>query len=166
MASIFDVYDTPVEVTLLNTLEKLRIKAGTPAIDFLPYDPDVVAIYSNNELLSLQEGIDIEAQIQPVYKSDVKDSIGMLMDTLAFIIQAAAVHCFPGLTLELRYKIQRGMVFSYADLKLTNEDIETINREMQRLIDLNIPLRRVSISHNDACEEMKNIRHFKAYELL
>lgn len=126
----------------------------------------MVAIYSNNELLSLQEGIDIEAQIQPVYKSDVKDSIGMLMDTLSFIVQAAAVHCFPGLTLELRYKIQRGMYFSYSDLKLTNEDIETINSEMQRLINLNIPLRRVSISHQDACDEMKKIRHFKAYELL
>lgn len=53
MESIFDVYDTPVEVTLLNTQEKLKIKAGTPAIDFLPFDPNVVAIYSNNELLSL-----------------------------------------------------------------------------------------------------------------
>lgn len=166
MSSIFDIYDEPLNITLLNTKEQISIRAGTPAIEFLPFDPEVVAVYSNNELLSLQEGIDIESQIQPVKKSDLKESIGMLTDTLAFLVQAAAVHCFPGLTLELRYKIQRGMYFSYNDLKLTDDDIERLTEEINRLICLNIPLLRTTISHNDAIEEMKRIKHMKACELL
>ena len=86
MSSIFDIYDEPLNITLLNTKQQIQIHAGTPAIDFLPFDPEVVAVYSNNELLSLQEGIDIESQIQPVKKSDLKESIGMLTDTLAFLV--------------------------------------------------------------------------------
>ena len=51
--SIYDIYNEEIKVTIMPKNEVLSIKPGTPAIKFLPYSEDVIAVYSNNELLSL-----------------------------------------------------------------------------------------------------------------
>ncbi|CAL6004431.1 Uridine_kinase [Hexamita inflata] len=163
--SIYDIYDTNIQVKILTTNQTVEVKSGTPAIQFLPYDANVVAVLSNNELLSLQEPIDIQSQVQPVYKTD-KDAVPMLTDTLSFLVQSAAVHRFPGLTLHLKYKIQRGLFFQFTDMNCTSEDIQAIEKEINRLVELNLPLMRASLSHHDAAQEMKKIRHMVAYELI
>ena len=54
MSSIFDVYNEPVEITLLHKdNKKIKVPCGTPSIDILEKDPDIVAVLSNNEILSL-----------------------------------------------------------------------------------------------------------------
>ena len=79
-------------------------RQGTRAASLYAGRPEVVAVYSNNELLSLNERLDISCSVRPLLRSDAP-ALQMVCDTLCTLVHMASTVAFPGLSLKHRYDV-------------------------------------------------------------
>ncbi|KAH0570927.1 Uridine kinase [Spironucleus salmonicida] len=165
-SSIFDIYDKEkIDLYLIDEQKTIQVDQNTHAYNVLPRDPRIVAFYSNNEILSLNEKLDISSSIKPMYCDDLH-ALPMLQDTICLITHMASTLAYPGLTLKHRYNIGKALYFQYNEMACSKQDIKNIQKLMNDIVDAKIPIHREVVSFKDAIIQFKKFSQNQTVELL
>lgn len=131
-----------------------EIKKGTYASELLENfcgkEESVLAVKLNNKIYSLDQKIKYSCKIEPVF-INTKDGSNVYRRSLCLLLAAAAHNIFPGSKLLVGHSLGYGYYYTFADgKKICDEKIASIEKEMQRLVQQNLPIETETISYNEA----------------
>lgn len=118
---------------------------------FNPQGKNIVAIKVNNEICSLDAPICISAQVEPVF-SDTKEGSAVYRRSLCFVLAAAAHNIFPGKRLLVGHSLGYGYYYTLElGRPLAQEDVSSLKKEMERIINEDKAIETEIISYAEAC---------------
>lgn len=131
-----------------------EIKKGTYASELLENfrgkEESVLAVKLNNKIYSLDQKIKYSCKIEPVF-INTKDGSNVYRRSLCLLLAAAAHNLFPESKLLVGHSLGYGYYYTFADgKKICDEKIASIEKEMQRLVQQNLPIETETISYNEA----------------
>lgn len=131
-----------------------EIKKGTYASELLENfrgkEESVLAVKLNNKIYSLDQKIKYSCKIEPVF-INTKDGSNVYRRSLCLLLATAAHNLFPGSKLLVGHSLGYGYYYTFADgKKICDEKIASIEKEMQRLVQQNLPIETETISYNEA----------------
>ncbi|MBE6350259.1 MAG: nucleoside kinase [Spirochaetaceae bacterium] len=134
---------------------------GTKARELLDFfekkDSEIVAVKINNELCSLSQQLEINAQIEPIYLKTTEGSL-VYRRTLCFILGAAAHRLFPQKRLLVGHSLGYGYYYTLeTDSQITNDEILLLENEMRKLIAKDLPIEQSIVSYQEALELFENL---------
>ena len=122
---------------------------------------DIVALKVNGEIKSLNAIISVgKVKISPILK-DSEEGWLMYQRTLVQIL-ATAIHKIYSdkFNILIHHGVNNGFLFKKVDENdFTQEEIDKIKEKMQELIDKDIKIEKVELSHDEAIEYFKSIKH-------
>ncbi|MFW5788481.1 MAG: nucleoside kinase [Spirochaetota bacterium] len=146
-----DTVRVTVNATTTDVPSETRLGAFCSELDTDPDDP-VVAAVVNNEVLDLSRRVRINATVEPVHlASDA--GIRCYRQSLCFLLALAVQRVQPGRRLIIGHSLGDSYYHYFDDAQPVDTDaLETIESEMQRLVDQDIPVRWQLISYHDALD--------------
>ncbi|PTX97761.1 nucleoside kinase [Opitutus sp. ER46] len=119
------------------------LKDSTPA--------PIVAVVINGELCELTRTIELECRVRPVTMAEV-DGARIYRRSLTFLLEAAFMNLFPATELYIEHSLASGGYFCEVRKRprLIETEIEQLEAEMRRLIELDLPLVRVEVPVGEA----------------
>lgn len=126
---------------------------GSEILDNFKEDKQtILAIMVNNSLFSLSQQIHYNAEVEPVLDTS-KQGAAVYRRSLCFVLAAAAHNIYPKAHLLVGHSLGYGYYYTLdTGRKITNEEIESLEKEMKRLIDANSIIDSDAISYKDAKE--------------
>ncbi|MDA3835674.1 MAG: nucleoside kinase [Spirochaetales bacterium] len=113
-------------------------------------DNPLVGVLANNELLSLNAPMEINAVIEPVYMFSEYGK-RMYRHTLCFILAMASTRVFPDRRLVIGHSLGDGYYYQYDDdLPVTPADAVSLEQEIEEISLTNYPIRNLIYSYVDA----------------
>ena len=94
----------------------------------------IVAAVVNNEFRELTYPIERESVITTVDLSDA-DGIRIYQRSLKFLLIKAVHDLFPDKELQVRHSVRRGVFFEIVDYKVTQEDVDRLEKRMRELVE-------------------------------
>lgn len=154
-----------------------RVACGTTVRQFLSqtlgYETDhlsyyrnpFVALKMNNELLSYEARLEVDAQIEPV--SLFSDSgKRMYRHTLSYLLAYASEELFPERRLMIGHALGDGFYFTFdGQYALEPEDVRKLAVALRNLVDADLPIRQETVSYCAAMEHFQQ-KGYLATELL
>lgn len=154
-----------------------RVACGTTVRQFLSqtlgYETDhlsyyrnpFVALKMNNELLSYEARLEVDAQIEPV--SLFSDSgKRMYRHTLSYLLAYASEELFPERRLMIGHALGDGFYFTFdGQYALEPEDVRKLAAALRNLVDADLPIRQETVSYCAAMEHFQQ-KGYLATELL
>lgn len=127
-------YETPVTVLVVaNDISKSLAKAA-------------LAAEVNNRLVDLSFVIDADVNLSIVTETDPK-GLEILRHSAAHLLAHAAKLLYPSLQVTIGPVIADGFYYDFAyERPFTPEDLQAIEKKMQELAKLNLPVTRLDIS--------------------
>lgn len=149
------------DITLHFSDKDITTKAGTTAKDLLDlYDGDsskILGILANNELFSLNEHLDFNAEITPVFANS-KSGAEIYRRTLCFVMAASVKKLFPEAHLLVGHSLGYGYYYTFeSGQRITEEQIKALDKEMRRIIKEDLPIETTRISYADAVRLFKKM---------
>ncbi len=129
---------------------------GASAVEFLKViQPDssapFVGVVVNGELHELTYPINMEAHIQPVSMAD-SDGSRIYRRSLTFLLEAAFTNLFPEASLFIDHSVASGGYYCHTRDReaLSAAELKSVENEMRRLVEMNLPFLRREASIADA----------------
>lgn len=120
-------------------------------------DSDIIAVKVNNLICPLDSPIDVSAELKPVYLKS-KDGSAIYRRSLCFLLATAAHNIFPEKHLLVGHSLDYGYYYTLDDEKpVTQEEIEMLRKEMDRIVSEDEPITSDFISYKDACTLFENL---------
>lgn len=111
----------------------------------------ILAVMVNNEVCSLDETVDVSAELKPVY-ADSGDGAAIYRRSLCFVLATAAHNIFPKARLLVGHSLGYGYYYTLDTGKAhTTLEIASLKKEMERIVKLDEPIENGYISYKDAC---------------
>lgn len=141
-------------------------KASTLLDFFEKKDSEIIAVKINNELCSLSQKIEINAQIEPVYLKSTEGSL-VYRRTLCFVLGTAAHKLFPQKRLLVGHNLNYGYYYTLeTDTQITKDEIAALETEMRNLIKKDIPITQNIASYQEAVELFEKLNLTEARKQL
>jgi len=117
----------------------------------------IAALRINNEICSLYQKIDIDAQIEPVLLNSA-DGAAIYRRSLCFVLATAAHNIFPKKRLLVGHSLGHGYYYTIdGQDSLSDSDLEALKEEMARLIHENKVIKQKLISYSQAIELFESL---------
>ena len=126
---------------------------ATEIVEKITNTPEkLLGLRINNEICSLNSQIEINATIEPVFLG-TRDGTQIFRRSLCFILAVAAHKCFPGKRLLVGHSLGYGYYYTLeSNSAITENEISKLKKEMQNLIDKNLPIEMDTISYKDSLQ--------------
>lgn len=138
-----------LNITINN--KQIQVPKGTKLIDVID-DPNkqVLVAKVNNRLRELSYALTFDAEVEPLsYTSG--DAIKVYETSLRYLISMAFRNVYPDMQLKLSYGVSRSIYLSLPSPdKIDIKMVKAIKAEMQRLVDLDLPFERYTMTKEDA----------------
>lgn len=138
-----------LNITINN--KQIQVPKGTKLIDVID-DPNkqVLVAKVNNRLRELSYVLTFDAEVEPLsYTSG--DAIKVYETSLRYLISMAFRNVYPNLQLKISYGVSRSIYLSVPSPdKFDNKMVKALKAEMQRLVDLDLPFERYTMTKEDA----------------
>lgn len=121
-------------------------------LDLLPADnTKYLAAKVNNRLRELNFKIDFDAKIEFIDLTST-DAVNIYQTSLRYLIAYAVDNLYPNARLVFNYSVSRSIFASITGIEggVSQEVVERIDKEVKRLISLDLPISRYSISTEEA----------------
>ena len=134
------------EISAKEILEKFNLDVNTLA-----------GIKINNEVCSLSQKIEFDANIEPVFFNSTEGA-AIYRRSLCLLLATAAHKLFPGKRLLVGHSLGYGYYYTIdSENKITNDDIENLKAQMFALVEKNIEITQKYVSYSQATELLKNL---------
>lgn len=111
----------------------------------------ILAVRVNNEICSLYSSVNISAKIEPVY-DNTPEGAEIYRRSLCFVLATAAHNLFPSARLLVGHSLGYGYYYTIEnDHPVTIEEIESLKKEMKRIIKDDKVITADFISYQEAC---------------
>ncbi len=147
--------DAKIKITYPNK-KIIEVEKNTSAYDLIknfdePKD-EILAIRLNNKIYPLDKEVKYSSFAEPVLINS-KDGAGIYRRSLCFLLAAAAHKIFPESHLLVGHSLGYGYYYTFRDgNKIKESDLNLIQKEMQKMIQENLPIESDMISYNEAVE--------------
>ena len=119
---------------------------------FEPTNDEILAVRINNEICSLDSNVEINCKLEPVLKN-TKDGANIYRRSLCLLLATAAHNLFPASHLLVGHSLGYGYYYTLdTGTPITQEQITSLENEMQRLVQNDLPVTTKTISYEDAIE--------------
>ena len=126
----------------------------------------VIAARINNELVSLSFKIEINSNVEPV-RLFSNPGIRLFRRTLSFILAKASVTLFPERHLVISHSLGDSYYYYYnGQEEISDEDIDLLQKEMDRIVKNRCDIERRVISYNEAINFFQKINQPATAKLL
>ncbi|MFA6937264.1 MAG: nucleoside kinase, partial [Treponema sp.] len=133
------------------------IKAITLLNHFDTSEQKILAVSVNNKICSLEETIEISANLEPVYEN-TKEGSAIYRRSLCFVLATAAHNVFPKAHLLVGHSLGYGYYYTLDTGKALDADsIKKLSNEMKRIVEEDKPIENEFISYEDACTLFENL---------
>lgn len=117
---------------------------------FEPTNDEILAVRINNEICSLDSNVEINCKLEPVLKN-TKDGANVYRRSLCLLLATAAHNLFPASHLLVGHSLGYGYYYTLdTGTPITQEQITSLEKEMQRLVQNDLPVTTKTISYEDA----------------
>lgn len=117
---------------------------------FEPTNDEILAVRINNEICSLDSNVEINCRLEPVLKN-TKDGANIYRRSLCLLLATAANNLFPASHLLVGHSLGYGYYYTLdTETPITQEQITSLENEMQRLVQQDLPVTTKTISYKDA----------------
>ena len=128
-------FDTPIS-NLLQHFEKTN--------------DEILAVRINNEICSIDSNVEINCKLEPIFKN-TKDGANVYRRSLCLLLATASHNLFPSSHLLVGHSLGYGYYYTLdTGAPITQEQITSLENEMQRLVELDLPVTTKTISYEDA----------------
>lgn len=132
----------------------ITIQSGSTADSFLEQfeqpTHQIAAVRVNNEICSLSQRIDINCKVEPVLINS-HDGSSIYRRSLCFVLATAAHNLFPKQRLLVGHSLGYGYYYTIdSEEKLSQDKLNQLKFEMQRIIDANTEIKQKHISYEEA----------------
>ncbi|MCR4791099.1 MAG: nucleoside kinase [Treponemataceae bacterium] len=111
---------------------------------------EICALRVNNDIYSLYQKIDIDAHVEPVLLKS-SDGSAIYRRSLCFVLATAAHKIYPGKRLLVGHSLGHGYYYTIdGEENPSQEEINKLKNEVQKLIDENLIIRQKNISYEQA----------------
>ena len=111
----------------------------------------MLAVLVNNKLCSLEDSVDISANLEAVYEDSKLGSL-VYRRSLCFLLAAACHNIYPQAHLLVGHSLGYGYYYTLSnDIKLPSDYTQKLTDEMNRLIKEDLPIKTNFISYEEAC---------------
>ncbi|MBN2546865.1 MAG: nucleoside kinase [Spirochaetes bacterium] len=159
-----------LKVTLNNgAFKSLYLAAGTTVSELLKEidgsEEEFIAAKVNNEVTSLSYKIHVNSDVEFLTKTNY---LGMEVyrRSLSFLLEKVVKRIFPERRLLIGHSLGPGYYFDLEGEKLTENDVNKIEKEMMREVKEDIDITREKISYEDALEYFKKTNRMDKYTLI
>lgn len=147
--------DEKIKITYPNgkiTENKKGIYAYELLENFTEPLESILAVKLNNKIYSLDQKITYSCKIEPVL-INTKDGSNVYRRSLCLLLATAAHKLYPESRLLVGHSLGYGYYYTFADgKKIDDKKITLLEKEMQHLIQQNLPIESDTISYNEATE--------------
>jgi len=112
-------------------------------------DSIIVAVLIDNEIKELTYRLEQDCNISLVDLTS-EDGIRIYERGLKFLLLKAVNDLFPGLELQIRHSVSRGIFFEILNYQVTSDDAKKIENRMRELVEKDIPFVKVTVSIDEA----------------
>ena len=117
---------------------------------FEPTNDEILAVRINNEICSIDSNVEINCKLEPVLKN-TKDGANIYRRSLCLLLATAAHNLFPASHLLVGHSLGYGYYYTLdTGTPITQEQITSLENEMQRLVQNDLPVTTKTISYEDA----------------
>ncbi|MEE1059063.1 MAG: nucleoside kinase [Treponema sp.] len=117
---------------------------------FEPTNDEILAVRINNEICSLDSNVEINCKLEPIFKN-TKDGANVYRRSLCLLLATAAHNLFPASHLLVGHSLGYGYYYTLdTGTPITQEQITSLENEMQRLVQEDLPVTTKTISYEDA----------------
>ena len=117
---------------------------------FEPTNDEILAVRINNEICSLDSNVEINCKLEPVLKN-TKDGANIYRRSLCLLLATAAHNLFPASHLLVGHSLGYGYYYTLdTGTPITQEQITSLENEMQRLVQNDLAVTTKTISYEDA----------------
>jgi len=144
------------------------IEAGTPAgslLDRGDSSSPLIAARVNNEILALKHPLDINCDVEPVYLAS-EEGLRIYRRSLCFLLELAVIHISPSQELVIDHSLGNSFYYHFEKGSVSDELIDLLKREMQRLVEQDMPISPQLISYKDAVDYFSRPGRSETYKLL
>jgi len=132
----------------------MTVKKGTRIEDLVrglkgKKDSIIVAALIDNEIRELTYRLEQDCSISFVDLT-CEDGIRIYERGLKFLLLKAVNDLFPGLDLQIRHSVSRGIFFEILDYQVTSDDAKKIEKRMRELVEKDIPFIKDTVSIDEA----------------
>lgn len=117
---------------------------------FEPTNDEILAVRINNEICSIDSNVEINCKLEPIFKN-TKDGANVYRRSLCLLLATAAHNLFPASHLLVGHSLGYGYYYTLdTGTPITQEQITSLENEMQRLVQQDLPVTTKTISYEDA----------------
>lgn len=117
---------------------------------FEPTNDEILAVRINNEICSIDSNVEINCKLEPIFKN-TKDGANVYRRSLCLLLATAAHNLFPFSHLLVGHSLGYGYYYTLdTGAPITQEQITSLENEMQRLVQQDLPVTTKTISYEDA----------------
>lgn len=147
--------DEKIKITYPNgkiTENKKGIYAYELLENFTEPLESILAVKLNNKIYSLDQKITYSCKIEPVL-INTKDGSNVYRRSLCLLLATAAHKLYPESRLLVGHSLGYGYYYTFADgKKIDDKKITLLEKEMQHLVQQNLPIESDTISYNEATD--------------
>ncbi|MFH1210111.1 MAG: threonine--tRNA ligase [archaeon] len=100
--------------------------------------------------------IDSKKALENTSKLDNKESLETIRHSCSHVLADAIKTLYPEVKLAIGPSIDDGFYYDFDNLKITEQDLEKIEKEMQKIIDKNLPFKKTSKTKAEAKKTLKD----------
>jgi len=158
MASDTDNVEAPIgrqmEVLLMNIIcndRAFEIPEGVSLRDGLQevMPKNAIAARYNNELASLNQPVNRDGKVEFIDRTS-KDGRNIYIRGLLYLTSMAAKRAYPGSKFAVDYQLSNSMFCEFADMETTEEVVQNISREMNKIVEADLPIVKKTMTQEEA----------------
>ena len=113
-----------------------------------------IACKFNNEIKSLDYEIDKDGKIELIDMTS-KDGMKIYRKGIVYIVCKAFYEVYPEALLTVNFQLSNSILCEVENMEITNEMIEKVDKRVKEIIELNLPIRKVTMTKEEAKEFYK-----------
>ena len=137
----------------------IDVKKGTKVVDLLEKDifsnkNKTIACKFNNEIKPLDYEIDKEGKIELIDMTS-KDGMKIYRKGIVYIVCKAFYEVYPEALLTVNFQLSNSILCEVENMEITSEMIEKVDKRVKEIINLNLPIKKVTMNREEAKEFYK-----------
>ena len=137
----------------------IDVKKGAKVIDLLDKEiysnkDKTIACKFNNEVKSLDFEIDKNGKIELVDMKS-KDGMKIYRKGIVYIISKAFSEIYPEALITVNFQLSNSILCEVENMEVTDEMIKKVNKRAKEIIDANLPIKKVTMTKDEAKEFYK-----------
>ena len=137
----------------------IDVKKGTKVVDLLEKDifsnkNKTIACKFNNEIKPLDYEIDKDGKIELIDMTS-KDGMKIYRKGIVYIVCKAFYEVYPEALLTVNFQLSNSILCEVENMEITSEMIEKVDKRVKEIINLNLPIKKVTMNREEANEFYK-----------